>query len=264
MIPNPCLKALGLASASLRPSLLVHSRRLYHPTKPLGNQAPLYPTHVPTSLLQKGLLAVGSALVGVIEPTRGDMIATLGETTGRLALQRMYDRMISHPVGAEILKERPYITSQSVDVDKLRSYPEGTFGREYVRFLDDCHVSPDTRDDVRFVDSVDLAYVMLRYRQIHDFVHTLLDMPISVEAEIAVKWFEMVQTGLPMTMAGSLFGPMRLPPKEMAHVFGVWVPWALKCGAESEFLMNVYFEKHFEENIDDFRRHLRVTPAPKP
>lgn len=33
---------------------------------------------------------------------------------------------------------------------------------------------PDARRPVNFVDDVDLAYVMLRYRQLHDFMHTLL------------------------------------------------------------------------------------------
>jgi ubiquinone biosynthesis protein Coq4 len=30
---------------------------------------------------------------------------------------------------------------------------------------------------VRFVDDPELAYIMQRYREIHDFTHTLLGMP---------------------------------------------------------------------------------------
>lgn len=33
---------------------------------------------------------------------------------------------------------------------------------------------------VRFVDDFELAYVIQRYREIHDLVHTLLDMPINM------------------------------------------------------------------------------------
>lgn len=35
---------------------------------------------------------------------------------------------------------------------------------------------PDARRPVNFVDDVELAYVMLRYRQLHDLTHTILGM----------------------------------------------------------------------------------------
>ena len=45
-------------------------------------------------------------------------------------------------------------------------------------------MSPDTRLAVRFVDDPELAYVMLRYRQTHDLVHTLLGMPTNMLGEL--------------------------------------------------------------------------------
>jgi hypothetical protein len=42
----------------------------------------LYPTHMPTSPLQKLFIAGYSALTAVRNPERGDMVAALGETTG--------------------------------------------------------------------------------------------------------------------------------------------------------------------------------------
>jgi hypothetical protein len=39
---------------------------------------PLYPGHIPTSTVQKGLLALGSALVSLFNPLRTDMVAALG------------------------------------------------------------------------------------------------------------------------------------------------------------------------------------------
>jgi len=38
------------------------------------------------------------------------------------------------------------------------------------------------------VDDERLAYVMRRYREIHDFSHTLLGLNITVEEELALKW----------------------------------------------------------------------------
>ena len=63
---------------------------------------------------------------------------------------------------------------------------------------------------MRFLDDADLAYVMQRYREVHDLHHTLLGMPTTLLGEIVVKWFEMLQTGLPMCALGAVFGPLRL------------------------------------------------------
>ena len=54
--------------------------------------APLYDGHVPTSPLQKLLLAGGSALMAFADPLRDDMVAVLGETTAGFALSKMRDR----------------------------------------------------------------------------------------------------------------------------------------------------------------------------
>lgn len=54
---------------------------------------------------------------------------------------------------------------------------------------------------------------MLRYRQVHDLFHSVLGMPPHMLGEVAVKWVEALQTGLPMCALGALFGPLRLGPK---------------------------------------------------
>lgn len=44
-------------------------------------------------------------------------------------------------------------------------------------------VSPDTRAPTRFVDDEELAYVIQRYREVHDMLHTLLGMPTNMLGE---------------------------------------------------------------------------------
>ena len=44
-------------------------------------------------------------------------------------------------------------------------------------------VTPDSRDSVKFVDDVELAYVIQRYREIHDLIHTILGMPTNMLGE---------------------------------------------------------------------------------
>ena len=131
------------------------------------------------------------------------------------------------------------------------------------RFMLGQGITPDSRRDVRFVDDEELAYVAQRYREIHDFIHVLLGMDsISVQDEIAVKWFEAFQTGLPMCYLSGVVGPLALPSHERVAVFRDFLPWARKCGTEATFVLNVFYERRFEQGLDDLRREMHITLPP--
>jgi ubiquinone biosynthesis protein COQ4 len=85
---------------------------------------------------------------------------------------------------------------------------------------------------------------------------------VSVEEELALKWFEWAQTGLPMTMLSSLFGHLRLTTLERKRLFQVYVPWALQCGTSAKSLMNVYFEDLLKEPISSVRKELGIFLPP--
>jgi len=65
------------------------------------------------------------------------MVATFGETTGEEALKRMFQEMSQHPEGSMILREKPTINTETVDIDALGRLSENTFGYAYYRFLKD-------------------------------------------------------------------------------------------------------------------------------
>ncbi|XP_075416826.1 ubiquinone biosynthesis protein COQ4 homolog, mitochondrial [Tenrec ecaudatus] len=222
----------------------------------------LYPDHIPTSLLQKTLLAAGSAAMALYNPYRHDMVAVLGETTGHRTLKALRDQMRRDPEGAQILQERPRIALSTLDLGKLQSLPEDTFGRQYLRFLDVNRVSPDTRAPTRFVDDEELAYVIQRYREVHDMLHTLLGMPTNILGEIVVKWFEAVQTGLPMCILGALFGPIRLSAQSLQVLVSELIPWAVQSGRRAPCLLNVYYERRWEQPLWALREELGITPPP--
>ena len=54
---------------------------------------PLYPHHIPTSPLQKLVLAAGSAAAALSDPWRADMVAVNGEVTGLPALKFMHSQV---------------------------------------------------------------------------------------------------------------------------------------------------------------------------
>ncbi|CAG8511345.1 10802_t:CDS:2 [Funneliformis caledonium] len=215
-------------------------------------------TNSQISNLEKCILAVSSALTAFCDPGRGDMIATLGETTGSIFINRMRDHMLRDKTGRRILRERPRIHSSTIDIPYLSSLPLGTFGKEYTNFLDGQNVTPDTRVKVQYIYDDELAYVMQRYRECHDFFHALTKLPANVEGELALKWFELAQTGMPMTLLSSIFGPLKLSSKERERLFKKYVPWALQCGSQCKFLLNVYYEEHWNKNIDEMRNELGI------
>ncbi|XP_077002251.1 ubiquinone biosynthesis protein COQ4 homolog, mitochondrial [Tamandua tetradactyla] len=223
----------------------------------------LYPGHIPTSPLQKALLAAGSAGMALYNPYRHDMVAVLGETTGRRALKTLRDKMKRDPEGAQILQERPRISLSTLDLGKLQSLPEGSLGHEYLCFLNMNRVSPDTRAPTRFVDDEELAYVIQRYREVHDMLHTLLGMPTNILGEIVVKWFEAVQTGLPMCILGALFGPVRLNAQSLQVLVSELIPWAVQNGYRAPCVLNLYYERRWEQSLKALREELGIMPPPR-
>ena len=196
--------------------------------------------------------------MALYDPSRDDMVATFGETTALPALKWIRNRMAESEEGQEVLAEKPRINSKTIDIGHLRSLPEETFGRHYVRFLDYNRVTPDSRLPVRYIADPQLAYVMQRYREIHDFMHTCLGLSIHFVGEVTVKWVEMFQTRLPMCTLASLFGPIRLSANDKLVFMRYYLPWAIRCGSQAEFMMSVFFEKRFEQLIDDVRAELRI------
>lgn len=180
------------------------------------------------------LLTVGSSAISLANPFRGDMIACLAETTGTKALVHCHRQMKSTNEGQRILAQKPRINMSTIDLSYLKSLPEGTVGRTYHDFLDNnvrinfikrkelvkqyflseqCtlqKVSPDDREQVQFVDDIELAYVMQRYRETHDIFHAMLLMPTTMLGEVTVKWIEALQMRLPMCITAAIFGASRL------------------------------------------------------
>lgn len=215
--------------------------------------------------LSQTLIAARSAFTALFNPARGDAVAALGEVTGRYSLAKIRDEMLKHKTGRRILKERPVLNSHTLDLDKLRKLGKSTFGYSFVSFLDNNKITIDSREPVRYLDDPELAYVMLRYRQVHDFWHTLSGFPeVSVESELAVKWFEFTALGMPVAMLSSLVGPLNLSLKKRAYLLDTMVPWAVRAGGKCENLMNVYYEDLLEKELKDVQQILGIEPFKAP
>ncbi|CAM9391692.1 unnamed protein product [Chrysoparadoxa australica] len=225
-----------------------------------GGVSKLYSSHIPSTTLQKTAIAVVSAVGGVLDPERGDLIASLGEVTGLRSLKRLHHTMLMSEEGRLLLKDRPVINKEAVEAAGLGSLPEHTLGGAYSRFMSAHGFSPDSRTAVRFVDDPTLAYVMLRYRQVHDIWHVLSGMPPTVEGEIALKWFEMVHAGLPVAALSALGGPLGLDREGRARLAS-HLPWALRAGRRAVPLLGVHYETRWQMPLEAVRNELRFEPV---
>ncbi|KAI5246591.1 Coq4-domain-containing protein [Aureobasidium subglaciale] len=246
----------------------------------LNRPKPNYPGHVPLTFVERCGLAVGSALGSMLDHhrhgtfsqsklarppstlTRPDLVAALGEATCKpYFITRLRQSMLSHPTGRRILRDRPRISSKTMSLEHLRTLPDNSVGRVYAQWLDREGVTPDTRDQVRYIDDPEEAYVMQRYRESHDFYHALTGLPVFAEGEIALKAFEFTNTLLPMT-ALSMAAVVKLKPAARRRFWSTYLPWAVKNGLRAEDVINIYWEEVLEKDCGQLRQELGIEMPP--
>jgi len=224
------------------------------------------------TLQDRVAIALHHATTAFADPTRADAVAALGEITGPATLQRIHDKMMEDPTGRLILKERPIVSKSTIPYERLIAQAPDvvddadstiTFGQAYGSFLKSHGFDPDERDEVKFVEDDTLAYIMLRYRQCHDFWHALTGLPPTVLGELGIKWLELFQTGMPVAALSCTVGSLRLDSREREILLGSYLSWAIRASQDSRcFLMNMYYEKEFDTPLDELRRRLNLEPAP--
>ncbi|EED88476.1 predicted protein, partial [Thalassiosira pseudonana CCMP1335] len=235
----------------------------------------------PLSPLQRLATLLHSSITALNDPTRADAVAAVGEVTGSYALSRMMQTMQNDEIGRRILKERPLVNEtvaerafrlleQHNNMNELKSTANNnsmTFGAAYATFLQTHNFDPNERSPIRFITDPNLSYVMTRYRQCHDYWHALTELPPTVLGELALKWVELMQTGLPLaalSATGGAFGASGLSEEEREILWSVYFPWAIRVGQnmKGNALMCVYYEEEFETDLGVLRDRIGIEPAP--
>lgn len=122
--------------------------------------------------------------------------------------------------------------------------------------------SADERPIVKHVPDLDLAYILQRYKEVHDANHVLLNYGTSVSEEIAVKWFEMMQTGLPLPALSAFVGPLNvIANQEGVELWTTYLPHIMR-NKNAKFFMTTYFEECLDMKISDLRRQMGIVPLP--
>lgn len=166
---------------------------------------------------------------------------------------RIWCEVSSDEEGARVLRERPNLDSGGLDRDQLRALPDGTLGREYVRFLDDNHLDgdffqapPDLPEDV--------GYLSKRLRQAHDVWHPVTGYGPSVRDEIALQAFTWAQLDVPHAKLVVLGGLARFglaDPGLFAHVARGY-----RRGKRAKALAPLFWESRWATPLADVRAEL--------
>ncbi|MBV99035.1 Ubiquinone biosynthesis protein COQ4 mitochondrial, partial [Eschrichtius robustus] len=80
--------------------------------------------------------------------------------------------------------------------------------------------------------------------------------------EIVVKWFEAVQTGLPMCILSALFGPIQLSAQSLQALVSKLIPWAVQNAHRAPCVLNLYYERRWEQPLKALRQELSITEPP--
>lgn len=206
---------------------------------------------------------VGRAVVRVLgDSGKTHEIHLVEEITGRPRYRTVLRELAGTPEGQRLLAERPELSSERVDYDRLRRLPATTLGGAYARHLDDNGITADYQAAAtHHVDDPDLAYLMRRFRQTHDVWHALLGIGITGHEEVLIHWFSYGQLRLPVSALIMVFGSMKhLLLEQRWTALRRSTREAYRAGREAAPLLPVCWEDLWEEPLDRVRAIYGVRP----
>ncbi|MBX3191995.1 MAG: hypothetical protein KF819_33705 [Labilithrix sp.] len=213
--------------------------------------APAFPIPPFTERLRVALRALASL---ARDPGRLDQVLVFAQAVNIGALARNITRIEALPEGKALFAARPRIDRTRVDFDALERLPDGTLGREYVRFLNDNGITPDVFEELPDVGDARAAYVILRMRQTHDLWHVLTGYTPDVRGEILLQAFTFAQIGVPSAFLIAAFGSLRWTWGWRGQVAALRTAYAR--GRRASFLATFRWEDHWHVPVDDLRATL--------
>jgi ubiquinone biosynthesis protein COQ4 len=212
------------------------------------------------------------ALVGLARDTRRtDHVFTIISALSGNSHERTYQSFKKSPHGQRLLAERPSLAKFLADHEQLRAMPEGSLGREYLKFMERARITSDglmaaqeARVDPNATVEIDerRQYVGDRLRDMHDLWHVLTEYGADDTGEIANLWFSVGQFGNPGMAFIAFFGMIGGKP-------GLRLEWPRYCyrayvrGRRAARLVEEPVEEMLALPIDEVRRRLRIAPTPR-
>jgi len=184
-------------------------------------------------------------------------IVAVEEITGQRQLRWLVERgAFDTEEGRALLRDRSHLAE--TPLEPLRALPDGTLGREWVRFLDAHGLDPQlTLQPTPYTDDPEAAYLLHRIRQSHDLWHVLLGLGTAGHEEVLVHSFSLAQTGLPVSIAIVALGALKHMVLERRwEVLRRDVVAAHRVGRRARPLLATYWERHLERPLATVQREL--------
>lgn len=172
------------------------------------------------------------------------------------SIRRGLARFYASAAGQRLFRDDLSIDTAHLNLDELAALPDGTLGREYVRFLRDRGFSPDLFQAPENVRDRRAAYLMKRIRQTHDLWHLLTGHQTNPAGEVALQAFTFGQLGAPSSLLIALFGTVRgmsrrpTLPRETLDAY--------RAGRRAAPLAAFVWEDHWATPLDELRQQLGI------
>jgi len=188
------------------------------------------------------------------------IIEALSGKNGERSLAKLRQRAS----GRRLLAQKPALIEQLCDRKALSKLPEGSLGREYLRFLDSEGItaeglkqaSIEGRDKVAVTE--DLDFLRDRMRDTHDLWHTVAGYKGDLVGEAALLAFSFAQTwnpGVGFIVAIALLRGGELNVRKL-------ILQGFQRGVRAEWLVSVEWEKLLSLPIETVREMLHIGPPP--
>jgi ubiquinone biosynthesis protein COQ4 len=207
------------------------------------------------------------ALVGLARDTgRTDHVFTIISALSGNSHERTYQAFKKTEFGARLLRERPSLAATLADQDRLEAMPDGSLGREYLKFMRRARITSDglvAAQESRIDPNGDLAvddartYVGDRLRDMHDLWHVLTEYGADDTGEIANLWFSVAQFRNPGMAFIAFFGTIG---GNSGDVLG-WPRYCYRAylrGKNAARLVSEPIEEMLELPIEEARRRLKI------
>jgi ubiquinone biosynthesis protein COQ4 len=180
---------------------------------------------------------------------------------------RMVERMRSSENGRRLLAERSDLLRALSDRERLRALPDGTLGREYLRFAEREQIFPAGIEEVMTrvqgaAADADVAYVRTRERSLHDLLHVLTGYGRDPAGEIALLAFTAAQDGNRAIDWLSLLGCWKALVRGRIEILRLR-RHGRRRGRQAPWMVEQPWEALLERPIDDVRRQLGLWPVPQ-
>jgi len=157
--------------------------------------------------------------------------------------------------GRRLLAERPSLEAKDLDLSALERLPDGTLGREFVRYFQTNGIKPFVSAGA---SDTDFRYVVKRLRETHDLYHVVTGYGTDPVGELELQAFQVGNLHFRSSLfivvvsLANVSSMMKIPFSQYAR--RLWA--AFRRGARSRYLASFRFEEHWETPVAQLRAAL--------